>query len=79
MGSLIPGSRKQKYLSDEEINKIASAYQNYRKKKGKYQDVEGFCKLATIEEIQNHGYNSLLVFMWEQKLPKKMILPLRKK
>jgi type I restriction enzyme M protein len=56
MGSLIPGSRKQKYLSDEEIDKIASAYQNYRKKKGKYQDVGGFCKLATKEEIQNHGY-----------------------
>lgn len=56
MGSLIPGSRKQKFLSDDEIEKIASAYQNYRKKKGKYVDVEGFCKLATIEEIEAHGY-----------------------
>lgn len=56
MGSLIPGSRKQKFLSDEEVTRIASSYQNYRKKKGKYSDIEGFCKVATIEEIQNHGF-----------------------
>jgi len=56
MGQLIPGSRKQKYLLNEEIEKIGNAYQQYRKKNGKPVDVEGFCKVATLDQIRKHDY-----------------------
>lgn len=55
LGALIPGSRKQKQLSDEELEKIASVYRTY-KRKGRLEDVLGFCRVATIEEIREHNY-----------------------
>ncbi|MFX0199059.1 MAG: N-6 DNA methylase [Candidatus Hodarchaeota archaeon] len=55
LGSLIPGSRKQKQLSDEELEKIAAVYRQY-KRKSKPDDVPGFCRVATIEEIREHNY-----------------------
>mgnify|MGYP001132239391 CR=1 FL=1 len=56
MGELIPGSRKQKYLSDEEIAKIGNAYHQYRKKGGKPLCIDGFCKVAALEEVRKHDY-----------------------
>ncbi|MCX6376172.1 MAG: class I SAM-dependent DNA methyltransferase, partial [Armatimonadetes bacterium] len=55
VGSLIPGSRKQKQLSDEEIERIAAAYREF-KRTGKPEDVPGFCGVASIEEVREHGY-----------------------
>jgi type I restriction enzyme M protein len=47
LGTLIPGSRKQKALSDEEIERIASVYRQYRRE-GRPDEVAGFCKVATL-------------------------------
>src|SRR5262249_8252701 len=56
MGSRV--DRTHRDLSEEEISRIATAYHAWRGEKGagKYKDVAGFCKSATIEEIASHGY-----------------------
>lgn len=54
MGHLV--SRKQKALSEEEIERIAGTYHQYRYENGTYQDVDGFCKVAKLDEIQSHDY-----------------------
>lgn len=58
MGALIPGSRKQKQLSPDEIGKIAGAYHAWRGELGDdaYADEPGFCKTATIDEIEDHNF-----------------------
>jgi len=55
LGTLIPGSRKQKFLSDEEIEKIASVYRTF-KRTGRPDDVAGFCGVATTEEVGGNRY-----------------------
>ena len=56
MGALI--DRTHRDLSDEEINRIAGTYHAWRGEKdsGEYEDVPGFCKSATTDEIKEHGY-----------------------
>ena len=56
MGALI--DRIHKELSEEEIEKIARTYHAWRDEKDfeEYQDVPGFCKSASIEEIREHSY-----------------------
>lgn len=58
MGTLIPGSRKQKELSAEEIARIASTYHAWRGEPhaGTYADVPGFSKSAGIDEIAGHNF-----------------------
>jgi len=58
MGALVPGSRKQKELSPDEIAQIARAYHAWRGEPdaGAYKDVAGFCKSATTEEIAKHNF-----------------------
>ncbi|SMC63066.1 type I restriction enzyme M protein [Fulvimarina manganoxydans] len=58
MGALIPGSRKQKQLSSDEISRIADAYHAWRGEAlaGAYADEPGFCKAATTEEIAKHNF-----------------------
>lgn len=56
LGTLIPGSRKQKQLSDEEIEKIAAVYRHFRRK-GKPEEVPGFCRVATTNEIEAKKHN----------------------
>lgn len=55
LGTLIPGSRKQKQLSAEEIERVAGAYREF-KRKAVPESVPGFCHVATIEEIREHNY-----------------------
>jgi type I restriction enzyme M protein len=54
LGVLIPGSRKQKQLSVEEIERVASVYRNF-KRTGRLQDVLGFCAVADRRAIVDHG------------------------
>lgn len=56
MGYLI--DRTHRELSDEEIQRIGKTYHAWRgeKEAGKYEDIPGFCKSATIEEIHSHGH-----------------------
>lgn len=58
MGKLIAGSRKQKELSREEIEKIAATYHAWRsvEREKYYKDIAGFCKSATQKEIAKNNY-----------------------
>lgn len=49
-------SRKQRALTQEDIAEIAAAYHTFRSVNGKFESVEGFFKVATIEEIQGNDY-----------------------
>lgn len=53
-GSLV--SRKQKALSEEEIEYIARVYHNFKFEKEKVLDIPGFCKVTTIDEIKENDY-----------------------
>lgn len=55
LGAQIPGSRKQKQLSDEEIERIAAVYREY-KRTGRPAEQPGFTKVATLDEVRAHGY-----------------------
>ena len=50
--------RTHRELSGEEITRIARTYHAWRREKdaGEYQDVLGFCKSVTTEEIAAHGF-----------------------
>ncbi len=56
MGVLVDRTRRE--LTDDEVQKIADIYHAWRGEKdaGKYADVAGFCKSASMEEIREHGY-----------------------
>ena len=49
-------SRKNKAFTDEDISKIAEVYHNWRKKDGKYEDIQGFCKSATLKEVEENNF-----------------------
>ena len=53
-----PISRRQYTFTDEQIKRIADAVRAWRGQKeyGKYKDILGFCKAATLEEIRKNGY-----------------------
>ncbi len=55
LGALIPGSRKQKQLTDEEIERIAAVYREFRRE-GVPEEVKGFCKVATLDDVRGHKY-----------------------
>lgn len=56
IGSMI--SRTQKELDEDDIAAIAKTYHSWRgeKKDGDYEDVAGYCKSATLEDIRKHDY-----------------------
>ncbi len=55
LGILIPGSRKQKQLSDEEIERISDVYRQFRHH-GTPDPVPGFCRVVPLDEIREHRY-----------------------
>ena len=56
LGHLI--DRTHRELTDEEIARIAGTYHAWRGEQnaGKYEDKAGFCKAATLKEIEAHGH-----------------------
>jgi type I restriction enzyme M protein len=50
--------RVHRELTDDDIQKVVSAYHAWRGDKGagQYEDVAGFCKSATLDEIRSHGH-----------------------
>jgi type I restriction enzyme M protein len=56
LGTLV--DRVHRELTEEDVAKIAGAYHAWRGEKGagKYEDVAGFCKSATLEEITAHDF-----------------------
>jgi type I restriction enzyme M protein len=51
-------TRTLRVLSDDDLSKIASTYHNWRNEKPTaiYEDIAGFCKSASIEEVAIHDY-----------------------
>jgi type I restriction enzyme M protein len=56
MGYLV--DRTHRELADQEIEQIVRTYHAWRgeREAGQYKDVPGFCKSATLEEIQKQGH-----------------------
>ncbi|MBY3565695.1 class I SAM-dependent DNA methyltransferase [Rhizobium laguerreae] len=56
LGHMVDRTRKE--FSDADIDKITRAYHAWRGEgeAGAYEDVPGFCKSATQDEIKGHGY-----------------------
>lgn len=56
LGHMVDRTRKE--FSDDDIDRITRAYHAWRgeAEAGAYEDVPGFCKSATLEEIRGHGH-----------------------
>ncbi len=54
MGQLI--NRRNRVLTTKEIKKIADTYHKWQKEDESYEDIQGFCKSATIEEVRDLDY-----------------------
>ena len=56
MGAMVDRTHRQ--LTDEDIGRIAGAYHAWRGEQGAgdYEDIAGFCKSATTEQIAEHGF-----------------------
>jgi type I restriction enzyme M protein len=54
MGHLI--NRRTREFSDEDISTITETYHGWRNPDGEYEDVKGFCKSASVEEVAELGY-----------------------
>ena len=53
LGTMV--TRRLRELTDEEIRKIADTYINYKNDEN-YEDIQGFCKVADLDEIKEHDY-----------------------
>ena len=47
--------RTHRELTDEDIDRIADTYHAWREGRD-YEDIPGFCKSATLEEVRKHGH-----------------------
>lgn len=54
MGLMV--TRKNRELTDADIQKISGVYHAWRMISGKYEDVKGFCKAAKIAEVEKNGF-----------------------
>lgn len=48
--------RTHRVFTDDDVAKITQTYHEWRKKEGQYQDLKGFCKSASMQEIQKHRF-----------------------
>ena len=57
LGHMI-GPHAHRDLSPEDIARVADTYHAWRggQDEGEYEDVSGFCRSATLEEIRKHGH-----------------------
>ncbi len=54
VGHLI--DRTHRVFTDEDIARIAVTYHEWRKEGGKYEDIKGFCKSATLDDVEKHKF-----------------------
>jgi type I restriction enzyme M protein len=47
-------NRRQRVLTNDEVAEIAAVYHHYREVEGTRQDIPGFCKTATLDEVRAH-------------------------
>jgi type I restriction enzyme M protein len=55
LGALIPGSRRQKQLSDEEQEQVAAVYREFRRT-GRPREVPGFARVASLQEVRDQHH-----------------------
>ena len=55
LGTLIPGSRKQKQLSAEEIERMAAVYRQFKRERAP-DAVPGFCAVAALGKLREFNY-----------------------
>ena len=53
LGTMV--TRKLRELDENDIKKIADTYHNYQNDEN-YEDIAGFCKVSTLEEIKENNY-----------------------
>lgn len=53
-GSMV--NRRQRAFAQEEISTISEIYHAFRTGEGAYEDIQGFCKIANLDEIRNSDY-----------------------
>lgn len=53
----VMADRTRRELSEGDISSIAGTYHSWRNKDGGYEDVPGFCKVATREDLEKHRYS----------------------
>jgi type I restriction enzyme M protein len=49
-------NRRNRAFDDDDIQKIAGTYHEWKRDGGNYQDIKGFCKSATLAEIEKHNF-----------------------
>ena len=54
LGHLI--NRRTRELSHDDIKRVSDTYHAWRTKDGQYEDIKGFCKSATIDEVARLDY-----------------------
>jgi type I restriction enzyme M protein len=54
LGTMV--NRRNKELNDDDLKQISDTYHNWRKTDNNYEDIAGFCKVATIEEVRENAY-----------------------
>jgi type I restriction enzyme M protein len=55
LGVLIPGSRKQKQLAPEEIERVAAVYSEFKRRRAP-NEVAGFCKAVSLKDVRTQAY-----------------------
>lgn len=48
--------RTHRVFDDADVQKITDTYRQWRSKESGYEDIKGYCKSATTEDIEKHGY-----------------------
>ncbi|MFA6386847.1 MAG: class I SAM-dependent DNA methyltransferase [Candidatus Paceibacterota bacterium] len=48
--------RTHRAFREEDIAKVAGTYHEWRQRKSKYEDIKGFCKSATLAEMEKHNF-----------------------
>lgn len=54
LGKMI--TRRNRELTVDNIAKVAKAYHDFKTQNGEYEDIAGFTKAATLDEIKEHDY-----------------------
>ncbi len=54
LGAMV--TRRLRAFGDDDVARVANAYHQWRNVNGNHQDVEGFCKSASMEEVEKQKY-----------------------
>ncbi len=48
--------RTHRVFTADDVSKISNTYHEWRKEKGSYEDIKGFCKSAMLEDVEKHKF-----------------------